>query len=574
MNLSKQNFYSLVAAIFVILYYKEVCRNGPSDNEALIRWKSRQNKRTETSLEKSEETLHEALIQRTDKNLRKSKQLMNTGKIRSKSESAVTMNSNLTKESIPATGPTFTLGATGRNPGSETWQEGYERITDSNECFLYAEKETGVSKGSVVNDESELYGCSVQNNKVNYNTHAVGCGYGKSCRGGARLVCERKTYNTKFDEIKSCGSAKAIDGGGKPVTTSCTVSGVSKSEQKARQDLMKRYYECRVREYDQLKEYEKAMGSIGRTSWSLRGPPVCGMLPEARYLNQRDGNDECPSESVIKGAIVFCWRVVQDTLPQNMKTKGRPDTRAHKAQSAQDTFVWNRYFNSPRKPSRGYAKLNVQIAEIVAIEVKGKQETVRVHLYSPDSDKGINDKHAHKRPWYPLMKVGPNGYQMQKEKPKNLTRGVMQARLIKELKVEDILPIPPLKMESGNVISVDDQRRIREAVNNGEAQDLRITGKKRKYVDRDPRQYWYVRYTSVKTFAKTGVNIDGKAESVKRVPEHIHRLALREARTHDPMRWIKQIQSWQLDEWRTRRTARRPKGTSTMSGQREDSIRA
>jgi hypothetical protein len=55
-----------------------VCRNGPSDKKALIRWKSKQNRRTETSPEKSEETLHEALIQRTDKNLRKSKQLMNT----------------------------------------------------------------------------------------------------------------------------------------------------------------------------------------------------------------------------------------------------------------------------------------------------------------------------------------------------------------------------------------------------------------------------------------------------------------------------------------------------------------
>ena len=68
------------------------------------------------------------------------------------------------------------------------------------------------------------------------------------------------------------------------------------------------------------------------------------------------------------------------------------------------------------------------------------------------------------------------------------------------------------------------------------------------------------------------MNIDGKAESVKRVPRHIHRLAVREARAHDPMRWIRQIQSWRLDEWRTRRTARRPKGTSTMSGQGEDSI--
>ena len=70
------------------------------------------------------------------------------------------------------------------------------------------------------------------------------------------------------------------------------------------------------------------------------------------------------------------------------------------------------------------------------------------------------------------------------------------------------------------------------------------------------------------------MNIDGKTESVKRVPEYIHRLALREAWAHDPMRWIRQIQSWQLDEWRTRRTARRPKGTSTISGRGEDLIRA
>ena len=151
-----------------------------------------------------------------------------------------------------------------------------------------------------------------------------------------------------------------------------------------------------------------------------------------------------------------------------------------------------------------YAKLNVQIAEIVAIEAKGKQETVRVHLYSPDSDKGINDKHAHKRPWYPLVKAGPNGYEMQKVKPKNLTRGVMQARMIKELKVEDILPIPPLRMDTGNVISLEDQKRIRMAVNQGEPQDLQITDKKRKYVDRNPRKYWYVRHVSVTDLAKRG----------------------------------------------------------------------
>ena len=171
------------------------------------------------------------------------------------------------------------------------------------------------------------------------------------------------------------------------------------------------------------------------------------------------------------------------------------------------------------------------------------------------------------------MKTGANGYEMQKAKPKNLTRGVMQARLIKELKVEDILPIPPLKMESGNVISSEDQRRIREAVNSGEAQDLQITGKKRNYDDRNPRKYWYVRYTSTRRCAKTGVNNYDKVESVKRVPRQVLQLALKEAQAHDPMRWVKQIQSWQLDEWRTRRTARRPKETPTISGQREDLIK-
>ena len=70
-----------------------------------------------------------------------------------------------------------------------------------------------------------------------------------------------------------------------------------------------------------------------------------------------------------------------------------------------------------------------------------------------------------------------------------------------------------------------------------------------------------------------GMNIDDRVESVKRVPKQVLKLALKAARAHDPMRWIRQIQSWQLDEWRTRRTARRPKETPTISGQREDLIR-
>ena len=150
----------------------------------------------------------------------------------------------------------------------------------------------------------------------------------------------------------------------------------------------------------------------------------------------------------------------------------------------------------------------------------------------------------------------------------------MQSRMIKELKVEDILPIPPLKMEAGNVISLEDQKRIRSTVNQGEPQDLQVTGKTRKYVGRNPRKYWYVRQVGVTNFARTGVNKDDKKITIQRSPEGILRRVLKDAYRHDPKRWIKQIQSWQLDEWRTRRTARRPKGTSTISGQREDSIRA
>ena len=203
-----------------------------------------------------------------------------------------------------------------------------------------------------------------------------------------------------------------------------------------------------------------------------------------------------------------------------------------------------------------YAKLNVQIAEIVAINAKGVNETVKVHLYSPDSDKGISDKHAHKRPWYPLVKSDANGYEMQRERPRNLTRGVMHSRLIKELKVEDILPIPPLKMEKGNVISMDDQKRIREAVNSGEAQDLQVTGKKRQYVNRDPRKYWYVRQVSASVLKRRRVDLSNK--KVNRqvgVPKDVLRQALEDARKHDPMVWVRQIANWQLEELRSRRSS-------------------
>ena len=263
---------------------------------------------------------------------------------------------------------------------------------------------------------------------------------------------------------------------------------------------------------------------IGDTNWTKEVPGV-----RLRFV---------PSEVHVRPKGVLAWAV---------------DEANHMAacHSIGDMVVFKPPTNS------AYAKLNVQIAEIVAIEAKGKHETVKVHLYSPDSDKGVNDKHAHKRPWYPLVKTGPNGYEMQKEKPKNLTRGVMQSRMIKELKVEDILPIPPLTMEAGNVISLEDQKRIRSTVNQGEPQDLQVTGKKRKYVDRNPRKYWYVRQVGVTDFAKTGVNKDDKKIMIQRSPEGILRQALKDAYRHDPKRWIEQIQSWQLDEWRTRQTARR-----------------
>ena len=203
-----------------------------------------------------------------------------------------------------------------------------------------------------------------------------------------------------------------------------------------------------------------------------------------------------------------------------------------------------------------YAKLNVQIAEIVAIDTKGRNETVKVHLYSPDSDKGISDKHAHKRPWYPLVKSDANGYEMQRERPRNLTRGAMRSRLIKELKVEDILPIPPLVMEKGNVISDRDQKRIREAVNNGDPQDLEVTGKKRKYVSRDPRKYWYVRNVSAELLKRKGVDsINEKTIRHIRVPRAWLKQALEEAQKHDPMLWVQRISNWQLEELRSSRSS-------------------
>ena len=263
---------------------------------------------------------------------------------------------------------------------------------------------------------------------------------------------------------------------------------------------------------------------IGDTNWTKEVPGV-----RLRFV---------PSEVHVRPKGVLAWAI---------------DETNHMAacHSIGDMVVFKPPTNS------AYAKLNVQIAEIVAIEAKGKHETVKVHLYSPDSDKGVNDMYAHKRPWYPLVKTGPNGYEMQKEKPKNLTRGVMQSRMIKELKVEDILPIPPLKMEAGNVISLEDQKRIRSTVNQGEPQNLEVTGKKRKYVDRNPRKYWYVRQVGVTDFAKTGVNKDDKKITIQRSPEGILRQALKDAYKHDPKRWIEQIQDWRLDEWRSRQTARR-----------------
>ena len=78
MNSRKQYFYAFVPAVFVLLYYSDVFCTRPSDGKTLIRWKSREEKVTETSLEKTQETVLYPSIQGTGENLRKSKQLTKT----------------------------------------------------------------------------------------------------------------------------------------------------------------------------------------------------------------------------------------------------------------------------------------------------------------------------------------------------------------------------------------------------------------------------------------------------------------------------------------------------------------
>ena len=124
----------------------------------------------------------------------------------------------------------------------------------------------------------------------------------------------------------------------------------------------------------------------------------------------------------------------------------------------------------------------------------GKDEqVVEVHLYGPDIQ-GTRDNYAHKRAWYPLVRSEQGGIELQKVRTKRrATRSSLSGRYTKELKVEDILPIPAIELGEGNLIDKEDRERIRKALKQGEPEDVVVRKKKKEYVKRNPREDWYMR---------------------------------------------------------------------------------
>ena len=141
-----------------------------------------------------------------------------------------------------------------------------------------------------------------------------------------------------------------------------------------------------------------------------------------------------------------------------------------------------------------YGNCNVQLAEIVKIFSRKDEQVVEVHLYGPDIQ-GTRDYFAHKRAWYPLVRSEQGGIELQKVRTKRrVTRSSLSGRYTKELKVEDILPIPAIELGEGNLIDKEDRERIRKALKQGEPEDVVVRKKKKEYVKRNPREdWWYMR---------------------------------------------------------------------------------